>query len=242
MKSMILCAGEGRRASGCMDGMNKCLAVIPGFGRILDYSLNTAIELTDEIIVLLGYKSCDVRKYVENYVAEHSVANRILFAQQDERNGLCGGILCCEPLLEGEDFLLFLGDEILTEPTHKDMIADFREYLAFASCGFVYAQNQEDVKKTYSIELSGNIVTSLIEKPTQPTNNMVGTGNCVFRNSFCDYIRAYTKKNVESPQYSFPDVLKYAIDAGQMVSARKIGESYLNFNCKEDADRFVQLS
>jgi len=239
MKSVILCAGEGKRAFGYTDGDNKCLAVLPNYERLVDYSLNTAIGLTSEIIVLIGYRGSEVRDHVINYSRIHSVGTRILFAEQQTLNGICDGLLCCESLLDGEDFLLFLGDEYLTETTHKTMIDEFNRNSAFAACGFIYAKNPDEVRKNYSMEISGNIIRDMKEKPTQPVNNLMGTGNCIFRYTFFDYIREYKRKENTNQRFSFPDVLKLAINKGETVIAHEIGKSYLNFNSREDIIEFT---
>ena len=239
MKSVILCAGKGKRAFGYTNGGNKCLTVFPNHERLVDYSLKTAIGLTDEIIVLIGYRGGEVRDYVMNFAKTRCAGKRILFAEQEKLNGICNGLLYCEHLLDGEDFLLFLGDEYLTETAHKTMIEDFNRNSAFAVCGFVYASNLNDIRKTYSMELSGNIVLDLREKPVQPVNHLMGTGNCVFKNTIFEYIRDYKRNTgTDIAAFSFPDVLKAAINNGETVVACEIGKSYLNFNSEEDILEF----
>jgi len=241
MKSIILCAGKGTRSGNYESGKNKCLTAIYNYGIILDYSLKTASELTDEIIVLLGYKAADVRRYVENYAK--SFNKKILFAEQHELSGICQGLLCCASLLDGEDFLLFLGDEILTAPAHKTMIEDFVKTNALAACGFVYADNPDDVKRTYSLMLSGNIVVDIEEKPSSPCNTLMGTGNCAFQYEFIDLIRGFGKQNMRGGgEVSFPHILKAAITNGETVIASEIGKSYLNFNTEKDIKVFLNNS
>jgi dTDP-glucose pyrophosphorylase len=244
MKSVILCAGDSTRASAITGGGNKCLTEIPGYGTILDYSLNTALGLTKDVIVLLGHMADQVCGYVGGYVREHPKSH-VTFVEQQKRNGLCGALQCCEPFLGGKDFLLFLGDEIVTEPTHEKMMEIFYNDSAkgsvLALCGYVRAQNIDDIRKTYSIELSGNRVVYMVEKPPCPTNNLMGTGNCLFRNAIFDHIRKYVEKHGDSckTQFSFPDVLQCAIDSGETVLACEIGKRYLNFNNASDIASFL---
>jgi len=107
-------------------------------------------------------------------------------------------------------------------------------YSALAACGFVYARNPNDVRNTYSIELSGDTIIDLEEKPTHPVSNIMGTGNCVFKNVFFEYIRDYCWARNNKLLFSFPDVLKMAITRGETVIAREIGKLYLNFNYEVD--------
>jgi dTDP-glucose pyrophosphorylase len=244
MKSVILCAGEGSRASGYTGGRNKCLTEIPKHGVILDYSLKTALDLTGEAVVLIGHGADEVRDYVCGFAAAHFPQARVRFAEQGSRKGLCHGLLCCEPLLGGKDFLMFLGDEIVTKPAHEKMMDEFAHAsTAIASCGYIRTKNIEHVRKTYSLELSGNRVMGMIEKPSHPSNDLMGTGNCLFRDAMFDRIRSYanTCTALGDQWFSFPDVLQHAIDNGETVLACEIGEDYLNFNDETDITEFLDM-
>ncbi len=243
MKSVILCAGKGERAAGYTGGGNKCLTAVPNYGRIIDYSLRAACELTEEIVILIGYKGEEVTEYVSGFVKSNNLKTHIEFAEQKSYDGLCDGLLCCEPMLGGEEFLLFLGDEIITEPRHRSMIDDFYNTRAFAACGFVHAPNMQAVKNTYSLEISGGVILDLIEKPARVLNNLMGTGNCLFSGEFYAYLHDYAENCAPANGgYSFPDVLRYAISGGQKVIACEIGKSYLNFNYANDITAFLNHS
>jgi dTDP-glucose pyrophosphorylase len=181
---------------------------------------------------------------VNNFVETNSPGARVRFVEQADRSGVCGALLCCEASLGGDDFLMFLGDEIITGSTHAEMMEEFfsRSPAPLASCGYVRAQNTDDVRRTYSLELSGNRVADIAEKPPNSTNNLMGTGNCLFGSRFFDYIRKYGE-GLGGPgkwRPSFPDVLKYAIDCGETVVAHEIGETYLNFNDAGDIAAFLR--
>jgi len=241
MKSVILCAGEGTRASGHTSGANKCLTEIQNHGVLIDYSLKTAIELTGGAIVLVGHRAETVREYIDTFVTKNYPQAQLQYVEQLERRGICDGLLCIEPLLNGDDFLMFLGDEIITQPAHKKMTELFSHSGALAVCGYVCAKNIEDVRKTYSLQLTDGKVLDITEKPSNPVNNLMGTGNCVFRNTFLDRIRGYCKKtSSDKPCFSFPDVLKYAVDSGETVLACEIGKTYLNFNNASDIASFLR--
>jgi glucose-1-phosphate thymidylyltransferase len=235
MKCVILCGGEGKRASGFTHGENKCLTSLPGYGRIINYSLNTAAGLSEEIIVLTGYRGDEVRNYIDNYMKTGFANICLKYAVQPNQLGICNGLLCCESLLNGQDFILFLGDEYLTKTNHLDMIKDFHDFSAFAACGFVYASNHSKVKQTYSINVSGKIITEIKEKPTFCVNNMMGTGNCIFKFAIFDYIRGINDEHL-----AFPDALQVAINNNETVVATEIGESYLNLNSEDDIDDFLK--
>jgi len=245
MDSVVLCAGEGRRVGAVTGGGNKCLTEVPGHGVILDYSLRTALGLTNGAIVVVGHGADEVRRHIDSFAAEKFPRANVQVVEQGDRKGICGAILCCEALLGGQDFLLFLGDEIITEPTHAGMIKEFFGVPAagagIASCGYVRAQNIGDARKTYSLELLGGKIVDIVEKPSRPVNDLMGTGNCLFRNRFFDYIRQYAKERGDSgkARFSFPDVLKYAMCRGETAVAYEIGKAYLNLNEADDIASFL---
>ncbi len=244
MKAVILCAGKGERAYGYTGGGNKCLTVVPSHGRILDYSLRTAHEFAEQIVILVGYKGDEVREYVRGFTKANNLKTNTIFIEQKSYNGLCDGLLCCEPALDGETFMLFLGDEMITKPRHNEMIAHFYNASAFAACGYVHAPDMQEVKKTYALEISRGSIINFVEKPTRVFNDCMGTGNCLFSREFFKYLHHYADNYVstESPYYSFPDVLKFAISKGEKVIAHEIGKSYLNFNTADDIAAFVEHS
>ena len=70
-------------------------------------------------------------------------------------------------------------------------------------------------------------------------NNIMGTGNCVFKNRIFEYIR-YTPINHQRGEKELPDLIQSAIDDGQLVKIFDIGGNYINVNTVEDLDALEQ--
>ena len=73
----------------------------------------------------------------------------------------------------------------------------------------------------------------LIEKPQCPTNNIMGTGNCLFRNAILSYIPK-TPINPNRGEKELPDLIQAAINDGKIIKPFNICSRYFNFNVREE--------
>lgn len=234
IKALILAGGRGSRLSELTDHKNKCMHEFKG-RTLIEYSLENARQAgASEIVIVVGYKA----ESIINVFGNEFKGTPIKYVIQWERKGLVHAIECSENTIDGADFMLFLADEVLVDPRHDDMIEYFREQDVFALCGTVWVEDRRDVSKTYSVIFNeqNNQIYRLIEKPRKPLNNLMGTGNCIFRNEIFDYI-PYTPINQKRGEKELPDLIQCAIDDGRMVRLFDIGGAYININTVDDIER-----
>jgi UDP-N-acetylglucosamine diphosphorylase / glucose-1-phosphate thymidylyltransferase / UDP-N-acetylgalactosamine diphosphorylase / glucosamine-1-phosphate N-acetyltransferase / galactosamine-1-phosphate N-acetyltransferase len=234
MKALILAGGRGSRLNEVTADRNKCMCEFQG-RNIIEYSLDNALLAgVDEIVILVGYRAeTIINRYGNRY---RDVPVRYVI--QWELRGVVHAIECCQDALEGQDFLLFLADEILLTPRHQAMVESFSDPAVFALCGTVRVEDVNQVRKTYSVirdERDGRI-HRLVEKPRTPLNNIQGTGNCLFRNGIFDYI-AHTPLNQIRQEKELPDLIQCAIDDGKLVREFDICSWYTNVNTMEELTR-----
>ena len=231
MKALILAAGRGKRLNQLTEQINKCLLEVGG-KPLLAYSLDCAsrIPQISEIIVIVGYKA----EQIINTFGDHYRGKPIKYTFQKEQKGLVHAIEQAGDVLGKDDFLLMLGDELMTNPRHLEMIRAFEAENVFALCGVLLVENRDLIKKTYAILQNdeGNIIR-LIEKPQNPPNNIMGTGNCLFRNEVLSYIPR-TPINQNRGEKELPDLIQVAIDDGKTVKPFNLCNRYFNFNIKEE--------
>lgn len=231
MKALILAAGRGKRLGEMTQEKNKCLVEIGG-RLLLSYSLDCASKIPQisEIVVVVGYQA----EEIVNRFGDHYQGKSVKYAFQEEQKGLVHAIEQAGQVLNGEDFLLMLGDELMTNPRHLEMFRVFEDGNIFSLCGVLLVENRNLIKKTYSIsqDKNGNIL-KLIEKPQNPQNNIMGTGNCLFRNEILSYI-SKTPINSNRGERELPDLIQVAIDDGKIVKPFNICSRYFNFNIKEE--------
>lgn len=231
MKAVVLAAGRGKRLKGVLEPMNKCMLKFNG-KNLIQYSLDSAIAGgADEIIIVVGYRA----NTIINSIGNCYESIRIRYVLQNDLKGLVDALEQARSALEGEDFVLFLADEILRNPRPLDMIQAFHDESLFGVCGVTLVEERSEIKKTYSVMYNplDNRIYRLIEKPRIPLNSYMGTGNCVFKNEILDYI-AYTPVNQLRHEKELPDLIQSAIDDGNPVKLYVVGSGYTNVNTFED--------
>jgi len=230
MKALILAGGRGKRLNGDSSHTNKCMTFVNGRPAI-EYSLDCAAETTvDEIVLVVGHRAEEIiNQYGNRY------RDKVLkYVLQWEQKGLVHAIESARPTLAGHDFMLLLGDEILVNPRHPAMIEEFQRGQDFVLCGVLLVDNRTLIRRTYSVIQDGDRrVYRLIEKPENPSNNIMGTGDCVFKNEIFNYIDR-TPIHPNRQEKELPDLIQCAIDDGKIVRSFTVCDRYANINSEED--------
>ncbi len=202
---------------------------------LIEHSLENARSAgVSEVVIVVGYKA----ESIINSFGNDFKGTPIKYVIQWERKGLVHAIECSENTIGGSDFMLFLADEVLVDPKHDEMIRRFKRQDVFALCGAVWVEDITQISKTYSIIYNeqNNQIYRLIEKPRRPFNNLMGTGNCVFKNDIFDYIQ-YTPINQQRGEKELPDLIQCSIDNGRLVEFFDVGGGYININTVDDIAR-----
>jgi len=232
MKVVILAAGRGKRLGDLSSFVNKCMIEI-NKKPLIEYSLNCAASLSqvEQIIIVVGYRREDIiDRYKNNYRGKE-----IIYVVQTEQKGLVAAIECAQSAVGLSDFMLMLGDEFMSKPHHPEFLEEFYRQNIFALCGVVAVNDRNLIKKTYAvIELQDGRIARLIEKPENPIfNNIMGTGNCIFKNQIFAYIPR-TPINQNRQEKELPDLIQCAIDDGHVVKTFVTCKEYMNINSPEE--------
>ena len=232
MKALILAGGRGKRLGEVCDNKNKCMIKIEG-KPLIEYSLDCAAQTNvSEIIIVIGYQAEEI---INTYGNKYH-GKPIKYVIQSEQKGLVHAIECAKKAIGKEDFILMLGDELMIKPKHSEMIKKYHDENLFTLCGVVNVEDKNLIKKTYAVIQDGdNEIFRLIEKPSNPTNNIMGTGDCVFKNEIFSYI-PQTPINQKRGEKELVDLIQCAIDEGKMVKSFVICDKYFNLNLKEDIE------
>jgi dTDP-glucose pyrophosphorylase len=231
VKALILAAGRGSRLQGRTDAHNKCM--LPLLGKpLIQYSFENAARAgASEVVVVVGYRAEEI---INRFGIEFEGV-RVQYVLQDEPRGLVHAIESAQAAIAGEDFMLFLADEILWAPRHKEMVDLFLAEDLAVVCGVVREPNRDEIKKTYAVieDDRDQRIYRLIEKPRRPPNDIRGTGNCIFRTTIFDYV-PLTPINQNRQEKELPDLIQCAIDDGLPVKSFDIGDGYVNINTPDD--------
>ena len=231
LKALVLAGGRGNRLNELSKDQNKCMIKIRG-KHLIEYNLDNAMEVdVNEIVIVVGYKA----ETIINLFGNNYKWKPIKYVIQSEQNGLVHAIECAQQSINGDDFFLMLGDEMLFNAKNLAMIQEFNKNKGiFGICGIVKVNDRNQIKKTYTIIQSpNNDIYRLIEKPRHHLNEFQGTGHCVFRNHIFDYIK-YTPIHHERNEKEFPDLIQCAIDDAMTIKAFMICDQYTNINSHED--------
>jgi len=241
MKAVILAAGRGKRLHDYTDEYNKCMLKFHG-KNLIEYSIEAAYKSkVEEIIIVVGYRAEDI-------INSYGICYRdlkISYVIQKELKGLVNAIESTQNAVGEDDFILFLADEILLNPSPQKMIDIFYKEELFTMCGVVQVEDTSQISKTYAViyNQEDERIYRLIEKPRHPINNIMGTGNCIFRNDIFKYI-PLTPINQVRNEKELPDLIQMAIDDGHPVKLYNINSDYININTEEDiaiAERLFQI-
>jgi dTDP-glucose pyrophosphorylase len=201
---------------------------------VIEYSLGyaTRCDLT-EIVIVVGYGAEEVINAFGNRYGH----GPIKYVIQREQRGLVDAIEASKEAIGNDDFMLFLGDEVLVNPRHTEMVNKFKEEELFGVCGVVVERDPTRISKTYSVIQDDRCtIHRLIEKPRKPVkNNLMGTGNCIFRSEILSYIDE-TPINHHRGEKELPDLIQCAVDDGNTVKSFVLGDMYFNVNSLEDLE------
>ncbi|HEX9794702.1 MAG TPA: sugar phosphate nucleotidyltransferase [Planctomycetota bacterium] len=231
MKALVLAGGRGRRVDDRADAGNKCLLELRG-RPLVEYSLANAVAAgASSVVVVVGFRAEEVR-------ARCGTDWRgvpLQYVHQDRPHGLVHAMTCAQSALGAGDFMLFLADEVLLAPRHEEMLRFHREHGLYATCGVVRAADPDAVRKTYALicEPDSGRIHRLIEKPRQPRDTRMGTGNCILPSALFDFVER-TPVHPERGEKELPDLIQCAIDAGHDVRCFDIGAGYVNVNTAAD--------
>ncbi len=230
MKVVILAGGRGNRINEISGSKNKCMIEVNGKPAI-QHNFNNAVNSDiDEIIIVVGYRAEEIINYYGNSYKN----KRLKYVIQWVQKGLVHALECAKDSIGGDDFMLMLGDEITVNPQHQNMLDKFKKEDIFALCGVLHVDDMNYIRRTYTVMQDGSDrIYRLIEKPRNPLNNIMGTGNCVFKNEILDYIDL-TPIHHERKEKELPDLIQCAIDEGRIVKMFNLCSSYANINSMDD--------
>ncbi|OFV67071.1 MAG: glucose-1-phosphate thymidylyltransferase [Candidatus Syntrophoarchaeum butanivorans] len=231
MKALILAGGRGRRLGNLTNSMNKCMIGLGG-KPVIEYNLARAAEIEEiaEIVVVVGHRAEEI---INRYGISYN-GKRIQYVIQWEQKGLVHAIECAKDAIGKDDFFLLLGDEVLVNSRHKEMLEVFKQENLFGICGVVFQHDLTKISRTYTVIVDdAGRVFRLIEKPKKALNNFQGTGHCIFKNEILSYIER-TPIHPERGEKELPDLIQCAVDDGQVVKIFDICDAYTNINSEED--------
>ena len=214
MKALILSGGHGTRLRPLTYSQQKQL--IPVANKpVLFYAIEDVIEAgINEIGIIVGPNAEQVKETVlsRDWDAE------IEFIYQGEPKGIAHAILVARDFLGDDDFVVYLGDNILREGIVKHL-RHFKEGNFDAS---ILLQEVPNPQQFGVAELSedGKTIKRLIEKPKNPPSNLALVGIYFFKPVVHEAVRNI--KPSWRGELEITDAIQWLIDHGYRVGWTKV--------------------
>lgn len=214
MKALILSGGHGTRLRPLTYSQQKQL--IPVANKpVLFYAIEDVIEAgIHEIGIIVGPNADQVKKTV---LSRDWDAN-IEFIYQGEPKGLAHAILVAREFLGDDDFVMYLGDNILREGIVRHL-EHFKKGNFDAS---ILLQEVPNPQQFGVAELSedGKTIKRLIEKPKVPPSNLALVGIYFFKPVIHEAVRNI--KPSWRNELEITDAIQWLIDHGYKVGWTKV--------------------
>ena len=114
MQAVILAAGEGTRLRPLTYETPKPLLKING-KCLMEYNIDQLPDEIDELVIVIGYKGEQIRKYFGN----NYKGRKVTYVEQNDFLGTGHALKMCQDVLD-ERFLVLMGDDIYSR---KDMVS-----------------------------------------------------------------------------------------------------------------------
>ncbi len=185
MKALILAAGEGTRMRPLTANMPKPLLPVAGkpfIQHIIERLRDVEIE---ELYILIGWRDRRIKDCLGNG-KEFGV--NIDYINQEQRLGTAHAVSMVKDIMNS-DFLCINGDIVLM-PSHLPGLMEFYK----KHQGVVMSLARVKDPTGYGvIDVSNDIVKSIVEKPEKPMGNLINAGIYIFTTEIFDAIEKTPK-------------------------------------------------
>ena len=196
MKALVLAAGEGRRLRPLTSNIPKPMIMVAG-APFLCHQVRTLESLgVKDLQVLVGWKSNRVKELLLGTFPQLNIE----FLEQKERLGTAHAIGMAENVMDGP-FICVNGDIIVETDDLKTMISRFER----TGDPVLGAVTVEDPRRFGVIELEGESMKSILEKPEEPPTDLINAGVMIFNDDVFEEIR--NTERSQRGEYEITDTL-----------------------------------
>ena len=228
-QALLPAAGRGIRADSKTRFTPKVLLEVDGKPLI-----QRNIELLrDEVgigdfTIVVGYRADQIRETLGDGSA---LRVQIRYVEtHDVNRGLAHGMQLAREHFTGP-FLTLLADELYLDSNHRE-IDSFPQGGWDAVCGVSHTADMEQIKRNYSVRISDDKITALIEKPALPHDDVLGCGTYLFTPAIFQAIDE-TPVSARSGRVELTDAINTLARAGR-VRPFWLQGTYFNINSVDD--------
>lgn len=213
MKVIIPAAGIGTRLRPHTHTRPKAMLEVAGkpiIGHIMDTVLKSN---PDEVFIIVGYK----KEVLMEWVRANYPSVKVTFIEQEKMLGLGHAVLMAEKLItEDTELFILLGDTLVDIDAH-----------AFTSqpTSSLGVKVVDDPRRFGVVEMQGDYITRLIEKPQNPPTNLALIGVYFIKSStrLFEAIHYIIDKNITTKgEYQITDALNRCVETGEKMTVHKV--------------------
>jgi len=242
VRAGLLAGGLGERMGRLTDRSCKPLVPYAAACRLVDFSLVNAVRSgVPEVVLLSLHRESDLARHLLRHWTGHP-GTRIHFGPHDELLRSAGGLADGEPLPprppeRGTADALLANAEYLFAPGARDVLVQHADHVYLMDYAPMVAAHRESgadctigvqrIELKYvslfgMVEVDGDLrVRALVEKPAEPTSDLVFTAFCLFRiDTLREVLAELSALGDDGWHHDISaDVLPHMIATGRRVSA-----------------------
>ena len=208
MKVIIPTAGSGTRLRPHTFTTPKALIHVAG-RPVLDYLIEPLLQIPDlsELILIIGNKGEQIREYING---RYDLPTTFLW--QNQQRGLGHAISLAKEHDNGEPVLILLSDKIF-ECGYQKILQNSHTVIGVKSV--------ENPQACGIVEIDGEFITHLIEKPENPPTNLVIEGVYYIQNSQLLFhcLDEIIEKDIRTQnEYQLTDGLQLMLEYGERMT------------------------
>jgi glucose-1-phosphate thymidylyltransferase len=182
MKGLILSGGKGTRLRPIT--FTRAKQLVPVANKpVLFYGLEALVAAgIRDIGIVVGDTAAEIKSAVED---GSRWGARVTYIEQDAPRGLAHAVLISEPFIQDDQFVMYLGDNLL-----KHSIAQFvDEFQREKPAAQILLAKVPDPQMFGVAELDGQRVVRLVEKPKEPKSDLALVGVYMFGREVFDSVK-----------------------------------------------------
>lgn len=215
MKGLILSGGRGTRLRPITHTGPKQLVPVAN-KPVIQYAIEGLREagVTDIGVVLGNFG----REAIQEFLGDGSrFGVDITYIVQGNPLGLAHAVGCAEEFVDGDDFVMYLGDNILNDGI-TDLVDNFRDGDYAAGLALQHVDNPGQFGIA-TVDDDGDIV-SLAEKPDDPPSDLAIIGVYVFSPAIFDAVESIEPS--DRGELEITDAIHYLLEQGNVIDSHVV--------------------
>lgn len=226
MKALVLSGGTGARLRPLTNAIAKQLVPVANKPILLRCLEDIAAAGIEDVGIVVGNWADEIAATVGD---GRGLGLRLTYLPQDRPRGLAHAVAIARDFLGAEDFVLYLGDNVLRGGI-ADIVADFRASRPAAQLTVIKAV---DLRQNGTAELDAEgRVRAVEEKAEQPRGDHLIIGVYVFTAEIHEAINAITPSR--RGELEITDAIQVLIEKGVQVRARAYDDYWFDIGQVEN--------